>query len=198
MSELNNIALKILKNGKGILAADESTGTMTKRLDGVNVPSTPENRLLFRETLFSASGMSKCIGGVILYDETIKQENGEVVYFDRFSGTLAGGTPRGENQSINFSLNNIFQAKIKENDQEIKRDLFSWRLSTSNNLVLDEYNWGNLNSSLRANIRQKLNLDFSMTHDWYDFDSENNVRINKIRKSGGIPSPRLILSLIHI
>ena len=74
MSELNNIALKILENGKGILAADESTGTMTKRLEGVNVPSTPENRLLFRETLFSASSMKECIGGVILYDETIKQE----------------------------------------------------------------------------------------------------------------------------
>ena len=73
MSELNNIALEILGNGKGILAADESTGTMTKRLDGVNVPSTPENRLLFRETLFSSSSMGDCIGGVILYDETIKQ-----------------------------------------------------------------------------------------------------------------------------
>ena len=74
MSELNSIVLKILRNGKGILAADESTGTMTKRLDDVNVPSTPENRLLFRETLFSASSMSECIGGVILYDETIKQK----------------------------------------------------------------------------------------------------------------------------
>ena len=74
MSELNNIALKILKNGKGILAADESTGTMTKRLDGVKVQSTPENRLLFRETLFSASSMTECIGGVILYDETIRQK----------------------------------------------------------------------------------------------------------------------------
>ena len=74
MSELNNIAKKILENGKGILAADESTGTMTKRLEGVNVPSTPENRLLFRETLFSSSNMTDCIGGVILYDETIKQE----------------------------------------------------------------------------------------------------------------------------
>ena len=74
MSELNNIALKILEKGKGILAADESTGTMTKRLDSVNVPSTPENRLLFRETLFSASGITECIGGVILYDETIKQQ----------------------------------------------------------------------------------------------------------------------------
>ena len=73
MSELNIIALKILNNGKGILAADESTETMTKRLDGVNIPSTPENRLLFRETLFSSSAMTDCIGGVILYDETIKQ-----------------------------------------------------------------------------------------------------------------------------
>ena len=74
MSDLNKIAKKILENGKGILAADESTGTMTKRLENVNVPSTPENRLLFRETLFSASSMIECIGGVILYDETIKQE----------------------------------------------------------------------------------------------------------------------------
>ena len=73
MSELNNITLKILSNGKGILAADESTGTMTKRLENVNVPSTSENRLLFRETLFSSESMKKCIGGVILYDETIKQ-----------------------------------------------------------------------------------------------------------------------------
>jgi fructose-bisphosphate aldolase class I len=73
MPELNNIALKILSNGKGILAADESTGTMTKRLEDVNVPSTPENRLLFRKTLFSSESMKNCIGGVILYDETIKQ-----------------------------------------------------------------------------------------------------------------------------
>jgi len=75
MSDLNNIALKILSNGKGILAADESTGTMTKRLEAVSVESTPENRLLFRETLFSSESMKKCIGGVILYDETIKQNS---------------------------------------------------------------------------------------------------------------------------
>ena len=75
MSELNNIALQILEKGKGILAADESTSTMTKRLDGVSVTSTPENRLLFRKTLFSAPSMTDCIGGVILYDETIRQED---------------------------------------------------------------------------------------------------------------------------
>ncbi len=73
MSELNKIALKIISNGKGILAADESNGTMTKRLEAVNVESTPENRLAFRETLFSSDGMKDCIGGVILYDETINQ-----------------------------------------------------------------------------------------------------------------------------
>ena len=73
MSELNNIVLKIIGKGKGILAADESTGTMTKRLESVNVPSTPKNRLVFREALFSSTSMADCIGGVILYDETIKQ-----------------------------------------------------------------------------------------------------------------------------
>ena len=73
MSELNKIVLKIISNGKGILATDESTGTMTKRLESVQVPSTPENRLSFRETLFSSTSLKNCIGGVILYDETIKQ-----------------------------------------------------------------------------------------------------------------------------
>ena len=73
MSELNNIALKILSNGKGILAADESTGTMTKRLNSVGVESTDKNRLLFREILITSQSMSECIGGVILYDETINQ-----------------------------------------------------------------------------------------------------------------------------
>jgi len=74
MSELENIAKQMVAKGKGILAADESTGTMTKRLSSVNVESTSENRLRFRETLFSAKGMKDHIGGVILYDETIKQK----------------------------------------------------------------------------------------------------------------------------
>ena len=74
MSELEKIAKQIIAEGKGILAADESTGTMTKRLSSVNVESTSENRLKFRETLFSADGMKNHIGGVILYDETIKQK----------------------------------------------------------------------------------------------------------------------------
>ena len=74
MSEIEKIAKQMVAKGKGILAADESTGTMTKRLSSVNIDSTSENRLKFRETLFSAEGMKNYIGGVILYDETIKQK----------------------------------------------------------------------------------------------------------------------------
>ena len=104
MSELNNTVLKILENGKGILAADESTATMTKRLDSVNVPSTPENRLLFRETLFSSSSMKDCIGGVILYDETIKQTSSKKKYNSRINiryGHIARYQSR--HRSKNFS-----------------------------------------------------------------------------------------------
>ena len=77
MSEIYKIAKKILQNGKGILAADESTGTMKKRLDSVNVESNEQNRLIFRETLFSSKSMKECIGGVILYDETIRQKTSQ-------------------------------------------------------------------------------------------------------------------------
>ena len=72
MPSINNSG-SIIGNGKGILAADESTGTMTKRLNNFKIESSAKNRLLFRETLFSSSCMKDCIGGVILYDETIKQ-----------------------------------------------------------------------------------------------------------------------------
>ncbi len=92
MTELNKIALKILSGGKGILAADESTGTMTKRFESVNVQSSKENRLKFRQTLFSADSMKTCIGGVILYDETIKQKVGSntIPELINESGAVAG------------------------------------------------------------------------------------------------------------
>ena len=74
MSELNKIAIKIISSGKGILAADESTGTIAKRLKSINVENTEKNRLVFRQTLFSSQAMKTYIGGVILFDETIKQK----------------------------------------------------------------------------------------------------------------------------
>jgi fructose-bisphosphate aldolase class I len=70
---LEEIAKKICAKGKGILAADESTGTMDKRLKSVGVESTEKNRLHFRETLFISDAMKNYISGVILFDETLKQ-----------------------------------------------------------------------------------------------------------------------------
>ena len=70
---LYDTAAAIVADGKGILAADESTGTIKKRFDGIGVESTEENRRAYRNLLFTAPGMEEFIGGVILYDETIRQ-----------------------------------------------------------------------------------------------------------------------------
>ena len=71
---LEEIAKKMCAKGKGILAADESTGTIAKRFKSINVENTEKNRLAFRQTLFSSKAMKNYIGGVILFDETIKQK----------------------------------------------------------------------------------------------------------------------------
>ena len=72
---LNEIAKKMCAKGKGILAADESTGTIAKRFKSISVENLEKNRLNFRQTLFSSSGMKDYIGGVILFDETIRQKS---------------------------------------------------------------------------------------------------------------------------
>ena len=72
--ELNDIAKKMCAKGKGILAADESTGTIAKRFKSINVENLEKNRLNFRQTLFNANAMKSYIGGVILFDETIRQK----------------------------------------------------------------------------------------------------------------------------
>src|SRR5271169_3374082 len=72
--ELNKVAEAMVAPGRGILAADESSGTIKKRFDAIGVESTPITRRDYREMLFrSAEAMSKHISGVILYDETIRQ-----------------------------------------------------------------------------------------------------------------------------
>jgi fructose-bisphosphate aldolase class I len=74
LAELNKVALAMVAPGKGILAADESSGTIKKRFDGINVESTEESRRDYREMLLrSSEAMTKSISGVILYDETIWQ-----------------------------------------------------------------------------------------------------------------------------
>ncbi len=76
MSNLENIAKQMVTPGKGILAADESSGTIKKRFDTINVESTEENRRDYREILFQTkNAMENYISGVILFDETIKQKS---------------------------------------------------------------------------------------------------------------------------
>tara|TARA_B100000427_G_scaffold328814_1_gene342896 strand:+ start:1793 stop:2809 length:1017 start_codon:yes stop_codon:yes gene_type:complete len=72
---IEEIAKQMVAKGKGILAADESTGTMEKRLKSVNIECTESNRLNFRETLFSSGSMKTSISGVILFDETLRQKS---------------------------------------------------------------------------------------------------------------------------
>ncbi len=72
--DIEEIAKKMCARGKGILAADESTGTIAKRFKSINVENLEKNRLTFRQTLFNSSAMKEYIGGVILFDETIKQK----------------------------------------------------------------------------------------------------------------------------
>jgi len=71
--ELHETARAIVADHRGILAADESTGTIKKRFDSIGVESTEESRRFYRQLLFTAPGMEEYIGGVILYDETIRQ-----------------------------------------------------------------------------------------------------------------------------
>jgi fructose-bisphosphate aldolase class I len=71
---LESVARKLVAPGKGILAADESSGTIEKRLKSINVASTEENRRAYREILFTTKGAGEFISGVILFDETIRQK----------------------------------------------------------------------------------------------------------------------------
>ena len=87
VSELEATARAIVAPGKGILAADESTGTIKKRFDKIGVESTEENRRAYRDLLFTTDGVEEFISGVILFDETIRQSTSDGVPFPK---VLAG------------------------------------------------------------------------------------------------------------
>ena len=81
MSDLKDIARALVAPGKGILAADESTPTITKRFQTVGLPSTEETRRAYREMLFTTSGLGEDLSGVILFDETIRQKTTDGIPF---------------------------------------------------------------------------------------------------------------------
>lgn len=77
MNDLEDIVRALLAPGKGLLAADESTPTITKRLEAIGLPSTEDTRRAYREMLFTTPNLGDCISGVILYDETIRQKTND-------------------------------------------------------------------------------------------------------------------------
>ncbi len=81
IEDLESIALAMVAPGKGIMAADESTNTITKRLTAVGVESTEENRRAYREMLLTTPGLNEHVSGVILYDETLRQSTKDGVPF---------------------------------------------------------------------------------------------------------------------
>src|SRR6202048_2904973 len=82
--ELARIAKAMVAKNKGILAADESSGTITKRFNSIKIESTEENRRAYREMLFTAPGVAEGISGVILYDETIRQKTKDGTPFPEY------------------------------------------------------------------------------------------------------------------
>src|SRR6201988_3430729 len=76
-TELHETARALVAEGKGLLAADESSGTIKKRFDTIGVESTEENRRAYRDLLFTTPGAEEFISGVILYDETIRQSSAD-------------------------------------------------------------------------------------------------------------------------
>jgi fructose-bisphosphate aldolase class I len=88
LKELNAVARAMVADGKGLLAADESSPTIKKRFDLIDTESTEENRRRYREMLFTTPGMADYIGGVILFDETIRQSTADGVPFAKYLGDL--------------------------------------------------------------------------------------------------------------
>jgi lipopolysaccharide assembly outer membrane protein LptD (OstA) len=112
-------------------------------------------------------------------------------YYDYFSGSLIGSTPRNSNKKINFSLGNVFQAKYSDGDNEEKINLFSWKINTGYNLNSEEFKLSNLNSSIRSNLKNGTNIDLNLTHDFYEYDSENNIRLDKLNTMPRLTGIRL-------
>lgn len=84
LTELNRVASAMVAKGKGILAADESSGTIKKRFDAIKLESTEEHRRTYREMLFTAPGAAEAVSGVILYDETIRQKTKDGTPFPQY------------------------------------------------------------------------------------------------------------------
>ena len=109
--------------------------------------------------------------------------------YDKFSGSMAGSTSKQEQKSISISLNNQFQTKILNNENDFKKiDLFNWNLNTSYNFAADSLKLSPIRSSIRTTLPGGFRLDISMTHDPYKLKLNSDNQLKRVNKFG---KPRL-------
>jgi len=110
------------------------------------------------------------------------QEDQAGELFDKFQGSTIGGTRASESQSISISVNNRFQSKREIDNKEVKADLLDWNMSTAYDFTADSLNLAPLRSSIRSPFLTMLNLDISMTHDFYAWDDVARRKVNRLLK----------------
>ena len=220
--KLEDIAKKMCAKGKGILAADESTGTIAKRFKSINVENIENNRLLFRQTLFDSSAMKDYIGGVILFDETIRQQtslgitvpelinkNGAIpgIKVDKGAKTLAGS----DDETITEGLDGL-RERLKEYYElgarftkwravyKIKSDLPSTQSIKSNAHALARYAALVQESNMVPIIEPEVLMDGSHDIDkCYQVTTNvlnecyNELHIHKVNLKGTVLKPNMII-----
>jgi lipopolysaccharide assembly outer membrane protein LptD (OstA) len=126
------------------------------------------------------------------YFNYVTDSNGQVSKIDKFKKNPFGGTPQAnESQSMRISVNNLFQAKLVDGDQEKKIDLFTLNFNTSYNFKADSLKWSNLNTSFRATPVQGISLDVSTTHSFYAAVPGGSLTVDQFLPAKG-KFPRLL------
>ncbi|MBN2009519.1 hypothetical protein JW960_09270 [candidate division KSB1 bacterium] len=108
------------------------------------------------------------------YVDEFQDINGKAIKASRFTESVSGS----ESKSMSISLENLFQMKTMDGEKEKKFDIFALNSSTNYNFTADKNKWSSIGSSIRSSALRKLNMNISMTHDWYRY--EDNRRTNKI------------------
>src|SRR5437764_11475194 len=157
---LESVARKLVAPGKGILAADESSGTIEKRLKSIDVPSTEENRRAYREILFTTTGAGEFISGVILFAETIRQKTRDGRRFVEAleqQGIIPGiKVDKGAKALANFPREKVTEGldRLRERLAEYRKlgaRFAKWRavITTSDNIPTHAYITANAESLAR-------------------------------------------------
>ncbi|RMF60135.1 MAG: LPS-assembly protein LptD [Calditrichaeota bacterium] len=126
------------------------------------------------------------------YVQTFRDTTGKEITRDRFSGSLFGTTPSGEQRNLNIGINNLFQGKIIRNGEEKKIDLFRLNTSTSYNFARDSLRWNNINTSIIARPTNNFSIDFRSTHSLYKKQGSGSGRINRFVWADGFQLPDLV------